>query len=232
MCGRFTLRTSPQKVAEHFALAAVPELPPRYNIAPSQAVAVVRAKADGQRPVRELALMEWGLIPSWAHDPKETGQMINARCETAANWPTFRSAFCKRRCLIPADGFYEWQKTGGKKQPFFIGRKDGEPFGFAGLWEIWGEGENSRRMCAILTTDANDVLRPIHDRMPVIVAPADYALWLDPAVDSPEPLAHILAPYPAEEMTAWPVSTLVNKPANDTPQCVERFAPPRDLFGE
>jgi putative SOS response-associated peptidase YedK len=206
MCGRFTQRADAKALAKAFEVAEVPAVEARYNIAPTQDILAVRETADG----REMTFLKWGLVPSWAKDRSIGAKLINARAETVGEKPAFREAFRKRRCVIPADGFYEWQKTEQGKQPFFFRMIDERPFGFAGLWERWeGEGRvvNS---CAILTTEANEVLRPVHDRMPVILHPGDYELWLDEDVRKRELLSDLLRPYPASEMTAYPVSTLVN----------------------
>jgi putative SOS response-associated peptidase YedK len=223
MCGRFTLRTSGRVLAELFQLPQVPELPLRYNIAPTQPVAAVRSVAgQGQR---ELVQLRWGLIPSWAEDKKIGARLINARAETAAAKPSFRSAFRHRRCLLPADGFYEWQRRDGKKQPFYLRLRDDRPFAFAGLWETWTSPDSEViESAALLTTEANATVRPVHDRMPVILAAADYARWLDPAVQKAEVLQPLLRPYPAEEMTAHRVSLRVNAPRNDDPKCIEAMA--------
>lgn len=229
MCGRFTLRTSAKKVAKAFDVAEVPELFPRFNIAPTQPVAVVRRWAT--RPGRELAPLRWGLIPSWAEDAKAGARMINARSETAATLPAFRNAFRQRRCLIVADGFYEWQKVSGKKQPYFIHLKNHEPFAFAGLWESWRRPDKQHiESCTILTTEANDLVRFLHDRMPVILRPQDYERWLDPEQEKVEELRPLLQPLPSEEMSAEAVSSLVNNARNEDPKCIEPL--PRNLFGE
>lgn len=218
MCGRFTLRSSPKAIADEFGLFDVPDLSARYNVAPSQSVVVVRQQeAKG----RELALLKWGLIPSWADDPAIGNRMINARSETAASKPSFRRAFRSRRCLVVADGFYEWQKTDGKKQPIYIRLKNDHPFGFAGLWERWEKGDQPIESCTILTTDANDLMKPIHDRMPVIIPKGQYDLWLDPGCQDSEKLTKLLRPYSPDEMMAIPVSTLVNNPKSDVAKCIE-----------
>jgi putative SOS response-associated peptidase YedK len=222
MCGRFTQASDGEIVARVFELKETPKLAPRYNIAPTQDVAAVRAAGSGGR---ELVLLHWGLIPSWAKERAIGSRMINARAETLAEKPAFRSAFRARRCLIVADGFYEWQKLGTRKQPHFIGFKDGRPFAFAGLWERWrGEGSEHVESCTIVTTEANELLAPLHDRMPVILDPDDFARWIDPADDDTERLAGLLKPYPAEPLRAYPVSLLVNNPGNDSPACVTRLA--------
>jgi putative SOS response-associated peptidase YedK len=220
LCGRFTLFDTAASLAEAFEVVEVPSLSPRYNIAPSQAVAAVRIPPSGG--AREVVLLRWGLIPSWAKDPSLGDRMINARAETAAGKPAFRSAIRRRRCLVPASGFYEWKRTNGRKQPYYIRRPDGKPFAFAGLWESWeGPGQAAVESCAILTTSANELLLPIHDRMPVIVSPADYDLWLSPEVRDPAELARLFRPCPPEEMTAFPVGTAVNNPKTDSPQLIE-----------
>jgi putative SOS response-associated peptidase YedK len=224
MCGRFTLTTPMPVLAELFLF---PEMeaqaqPPRYNIAPTQVVAAVRAADDAGH--RELAYCRWGLIPSWADDPAIGNRLINARAETAAEKPAFRSAFRHRRCLIPADGFYEWQKADGRKQPFYFKRKDGQPFAFAGLWERWERGGEPIDTCTILTTEANELVHPVHERMPVILAPEDYARWLDPKVKQAELLQPLLHPYRDNSMTAYQVRPIVNNPRNESPQCTEPAA--------
>ncbi len=219
MCGRFTLTATPEALAALFDLPDAPALPPRYNIAPTQPVAVVRtAPHDGRR---ELALVRWGLIPSWAKDPSIGSRLINARAETVAEKPSFRSAFKRRRCLVPASGFYEWRAEGGRKQPYYIYAADGAPLAIAGLWEHWeGPEGDVVESCTLLTTEANDLVRPIHDRMPVFLPPAAFADWLDPDIDQPGPLLALLAPYPAAAMAAHAVSPLVNAVRNDGPACV------------
>ena len=162
-------------------------------------------------------------MPSWADDPAIGNRMINARAETAADKPSFRTAMRRRRCLVVADGFYEWQRLGKRRQPMFIHMRDDRPFAFAGLWESWeGADHSALESCTILTTEANELVRPIHDRMPVIVAPEDYGRWLDPAVQKPEPILPLLRPYPSEPMETYAVSTWVNSPARDDERCLER----------
>ena len=200
MCGRFTLRSSPQAVAEAFALPDVPELFPHFNIAPSQPVAVVRQQPGAD--ARELTFLRWGLIPAWAADPSIGDRLANARSETAATKPSFRRAFRSRRCLVVADGFYEWQKVNGRKQPYFVGLRGDRPFGLAGLWERWDKGGEPVESCTILTTDANELMQPIHGRMPVVVPPEPYGLWLDPRCQDTTMLAKLLRPYPAKDMLA------------------------------
>jgi putative SOS response-associated peptidase YedK len=230
MCGRFTLRAMPQLVAAQFGLSEIPLFEPHYNIAPTQLVLAVRADQTGNR---EAAQLRWGLIPSWADDPAIGNRMINARSETVASKPAFRHAFRHKRCLVVADGFYEWKATGGKKQPFYIRMRDERPFGFAGLWESWNKGEQPVESCTILTTEANNLMRPLHDRMPVILDSKDYGVWLDTAMQEPKTLEPLLGPCRAEEMTAYPVSTLVNSPRNDSARCVEPVVVEgqADIFG-
>ncbi len=219
MCGRYTLSQQPEILAEIFSLNTVPEIEPRYNIAPTQKVAVVLQTTDTGSP--QMQRLRWGLIPSWAKDLSIGAKLINARSETVTEKPSFRSAFKHRRCLIIADGFYEWQRQERKKQPFYFRLQDRQPFAFAGLWEKWKSPEGEEiASCTILTTQANELLQPIHDRMPVILQRAYYNLWLDPHSQSPEPLQQILNPYPPDAMTAYPVSTLVNSTANDRAECV------------
>lgn len=218
MCGRFTLTQSAETIAEFFELDEVPRFMPGYNIAPTQPVPTIRAS---QAKEREFDYLYWGLIPSWSKDPTIGARMINARAETVAEKPSFRTAFKRRRCLIVADGFYEWQKTGSKKQPYYFHLDQHHPFGFAGLWEHWQSPEGDQiQSCTILTTAANDTMRPIHDRMPVILHPQDYDLWLDPTVQSTDGLYSLLRPYPDVEMHHYPVSTKVNRPQNDSSECI------------
>ena len=222
MCGRFALITPGETVLTAFEVDANPldlaQIPPRYNIAPTQPVLAVRAAANGRQ--RELTLFQWGLVPSWSQDPKLGARMINARSETVAEKPAFRAAFKRRRCLIPADGFYEWQKTAGGKQPMYIHSQDERPFALAGLWELWQSADGSTlQSCTILTTTPNELMEPIHNRMPVILDPADYDDWLHPD-PKPEIGLHLLRPYPAAKMAAYPVSSWVNSPAHDDPSCL------------
>jgi putative SOS response-associated peptidase YedK len=223
MCGRFTLRASAQTLATLFDVAEVPPLQPRYNIAPSQPIAAVRMQPG--RSNREFTFLSWGLIPSWAKDIKIGYKMINARAETAATKPSFRAAFKYRRCIVPADGFYEWQKVNGRKQPYFVHMKHDGPFGIAGLWERWeGPDGSVIESATLLTTGPNELMKPLHNRMPVILHPDDYELWLDPSVKQSPLLDALLKPFPAEEMDAFPVSTYVNSPQFDEPLCVEPIA--------
>ncbi len=218
MCGRFTLKANPAELEAAMPEFEFPqELPPRYNIAPSQAVAVIAN--NGQNKVE---FFRWGLIPSWARDASIGNKMINARAETLAEKPAFRAAYQRRRCLILADGFYEWRKETGKiKTPMYIRIESGQPFAFAGLWESWQPASGEAILsCTIITTTPNALLEKIHHRMPVILRGQDYALWLDPAERAPDQLNKLLMPYPASRMTAFPVSALVNDPKHDTPACI------------
>jgi putative SOS response-associated peptidase YedK len=194
------------------------EWTPRYNIAPSQDVAVIAN--NGQN---KIEFFRWGLIPFWAKEAKIGNRMINARAETVAEKASFRNAYRRRRCLVLADGFYEWRKEPGRttKTPMYLRLKSGDPFGFAGLWESWRSPEDQTILsCTIITTEPNALVKPIHNRMPVILDPEAYDMWLDPGEQTPDRLGPWLRPYPASEMTAFPVSTLVNSPSNDVPACV------------
>jgi putative SOS response-associated peptidase YedK len=220
MCGRFSQTASPEVIAQQFDITAPPLFTPRYNIAPSQPIAAIRIDPD--RATRTLVMLRWGLIPSWTKDPKIGNQCINAKAETVAEKPSFRSAFKKRRCLVVATGFYEWQVQGRTKQPIWIGLRSHRPFAFAGLWEHWTPAEGEPlETCTIITTEPNDLMAPIHNRMPVILAPTAYDQWLDPNFQQAESLKALLRPYTSEELTAYPVSTLVNNPRHDVPQCLE-----------
>lgn len=216
MCGRFTLAKSSQQVAKAFGMSEVPSFPPRYNIAPTQPAGVIVQNRDSGK--REFRLMVWGLIPSWVKDPSTFANLINARSETVAEKPSFRAAYKYRRGLIPADGFYEWQKVkSGPKQPFYFTLRSNDLFAFAGLWESWNDIETF----TILTTTANPLLQTIHDRMPVILKPEDYRRWLDPNIQDSQQLSDLLRPFPNESMQSIPVSTRVNAAVVDDAQCIE-----------
>ena len=207
-------------IAELFHIAQVPDIQPRYNIAPTQPIAAVRISPGNKQ--RELTHFHWGLIPFWAKDIKIGSKMINARSETAAEKPSFRNAMRYRRCLVPADGFYEWQKVDGRKQPVRIQRKDGGLFAIAGLWEQWqGQDGSEIESCTLLTTQPNELLSQVHNRMPVILNPDDFDLWLDISAQNASAVQHLLRPYPGDEMRYYPVSTYVNSPYNDGPGCIE-----------
>lgn len=239
MCGRFTLRTPASNLAGWFLRASLdlnfPELRPRFNIAPTQLIACVR-KVPDQSPEFEVAQLQWGLVPPWSADGKSAYSMINARSETVHEKPSFRGPFRTRRCLIVADGFYEWVREGKVKRPFYITMADDQPFCMAGIWERWTSGERVVESVAVLTTTANGLMAKIHDRMPVILPPNEFPRWLAADIPStkknaPESeqlaaaattaLRDLLKPYPEEAMAAREVSTIVNSVRNDTPECVE-----------
>jgi putative SOS response-associated peptidase YedK len=223
MCGRFSLTYTDQDLLEYFQLARGLDHEPRYNIAPSQPVAAVRVE-EGER---RLVLLRWGLIPFWANDPKVGYKMINARAETAHKTPAFRAAFRGRRCLIPASGYYEWDKKGGSRQPYHILRADGQPMALAGLWEHW-EGEEGKTViesCTILTTAASEPVARLHDRMPVILEPEDFDRWLDPGEQRVERLRELLQPAAPGVLSMHPISPYVNKASNEGERCIEPAGP-------
>lgn len=225
MCGRFTLRTPIHLLAEQFAAILDATLETRFNIGPSQLVAVVRARPESVPPQRHLAAIRWGLIPSWAKEPSIGNRLINARAETVAEKPAFRAAFRRRRCLVPADGFFEWQRRGEGKQPYYIQMADERPFAFAGLWDAWeGAGHDFVESCTIVTTSANQLIAPIHDRMPVILAEESYQAWLDPAGADLKELKSLLVPFDTLRMKVHPVSRYVNRPGNEGPECIAPLA--------
>lgn len=219
MCGRFTLTIDPADAKEIFGDYSFPsEFAPRYNIAPTQPVLAIAN--DGRK---QADFFIWGLIPSWSKDPAIGNRLINARAETLAEKPSFRGSLKYKRCLVLADGFYEWKSQPGTKTkvPHFIHMKAGQPFAFAGLWDTWNSADGSTvRSCTIITTDPNELMAGLHNRMPVILRPQDYENWLDPAPRNAETLAPLLKPYAAGDMAAFPVSTMVNSPANDRPELV------------
>lgn len=217
MCGRFAQKSPKAKITKKFKVEEVPPLDERFNVAPAQAVLAIR-ELSGRR---EATFFKWGLVPGWATDATIGSKLINARSETVTEKPSFRGAFARRRVLVPADGFFEWSRQGDRKRPFYFHMRDGEPFAIAGLWERW-EGEGGPlETCTLLTTEANELLAPYHDRMPVIVRPEDYEAWLDAGMNKSELLMPLMRPYPHEDMAAHAVSALVNSPSNDTPRCVE-----------
>jgi putative SOS response-associated peptidase YedK len=224
MCGRYVLKAALPEIARMLGMDVDFELDPSYNIAPTRAEPACRIEAPGQK---QLALMRWGLIPHWAKTADTNYMMINARAETVAGKPAFRSAFRHRRCLIPADGYYEWKSMQGRKQPFYFSMKDGNPFCFAGLWERWQPAEGEPvESCAIITTGANALGAEIHHRMPVILAADDYARWLDPQQTDASQLLPLLQPFASEPMSLCPVSTLVNNARVDEPRCITPLVDP------
>lgn len=216
MCGRFYLVSPASELVRQFQIE-LPNLRPRYNIAPQQTAIACRVEDGMRRP----ALLQWGLIPGWASDPEIGKRLINARSETAAEKPAFRGAMRSRRCLIPADGFFEWQRTGKAKQPYAFRMAEGGPFALGGIWDHWERPEGLLQTFAVLTTEPNDMMRPVHDRMPVIIEPRDYDLWLDPDARDPAKFAHLMGPFPAERMSCYTVGTRVNNVANDDPLVLE-----------
>jgi len=234
MCGRYRLSRRKEILAEHFETDFDDlEWEPRYNIAPTQPVAVIRRA--GESPARKASVMRWGLVPSWASDPTGGASLINARAETAGGKPSFREPLRQQRCLIPADAFYEWRRRAREKQPFCFEVGMGEIFAFAGLWDRWrGRGGQTIATCTILTTTANALLDDVHDRMPAILAAQDYDRWLDPAMQDVQRAVSLLKPYDAVLMRCYPVSTRVNLVTNDGPECSARVELPATtglLFG-
>ena len=224
MCGRFNQHTEPRSWAEVFGILRGLSTPwqPRYNIAPTQTVLAVR-----ETDQREFFTPKWGLIPSWSKDAKIGASCINARTETVDTKPAFRSAFKRRRCLVMADGFYEWRKP--EKTPFYISLRDGQPMPFAGLWETWESPDGPVESCTICTTDANDMMGQLHDRMPIILPPAAIELWLDQSITDVEPLKALLQQYHSDLMQAWQVGKDVGNVKNQGPQLMEPVSPPEDL---
>lgn len=221
MCGRYTLTSSGEDLALAFDLSELPLVVPRYNMAPTQEAAVVRVLEPGGP--RRLDPLKWGLIPFWAKEAAIGNKMINARAESVAEKPSYKSSFKSKRCLVAADGFYEWKKEGKVKQPFLIRREDRKPFAFAGLWSNWRnpeQGGQTVQTFTILTTSANDLMRPLHDRMPVILDRENFDLWLDPKVQDPEALQKLLVPHAVEGFHAFPVSRVVNNPVNEVVDCI------------
>jgi putative SOS response-associated peptidase YedK len=215
MCGRYALTSPPEVIAERFKLLWTPNVTAHYNIAPSQMIPVVRLTVQG----RELAFLKWGLIPSWTKDPAIGVRLINARAETIADKPAFRNAYRRHHCLVLADSFYEWKTIGKRKQPYCIGMADHTLFGMAGLWEHWLNPAGERiETVTIITTNANELVGQLHDRMPLIIQPGDYGAWLD--ASNPKG-GELLKPFPSELMRYYPVSTRVNKVSNDDAECLE-----------
>jgi putative SOS response-associated peptidase YedK len=227
MCGRFTLRLTPAELQEFFDLLRVPDFPPRYNIAPTQEVPVVRVDSHGERVAD---LLRWGLVPPWADSPAVGSKMINCRSESAATKPAFRRAFKERRCLVPASGFYEWQVAGKTRQPWYLTLTSGRPAAFAGLWEAWkGPDSSILETCTILTTTADDFMGEVHDRMPITLDRSAWSVWLDPDVQDPRALEELLVPS-REEWQRVPVSPLVNHVKNDSPECIRPVSAAKRLF--
>jgi putative SOS response-associated peptidase YedK len=222
MCGRFTLFTSLKELTDRFGFDSFPvNLNPSYNITPTQPVLTVR-NIPGDTKQVQADFMRWGLIPAWAKDASLGGRMINARSETASEKPSFRSAFRKRRCLILADGFYEWRKVSTGKQPVRIQMKGGSPFAFAGLWESWRNREGGEvHSCTILTMSANSFMKNIHDRMPLILQKNNESKWLDSSRTDPEEIKEMIQEFPNDYLESWDVSKLVNIPTNNNPECIE-----------
>ena len=227
MCGRYSVTLPPESIRKLFRYGNQPNLRTRYNIAPTQSAPVVRIREAAPKAERELVELRWGLIPGWAKEPGDGPLMINARLETVSEKPAFRAAFRARRCLVPADGFYEWKREDKARQPFRIHSADGGPMGFAGVWERWTgrEGEVIDSF-AILTTEAQGAIREIHDRMPVMLDPAIYDAWLDPALADPRQVLDQIRLLPMESLVAEPVSKYVNAVRNDDPHC---FDPPEPV---
>ncbi len=219
MCGRFTLSTDLAHLQLAFQIDQIKAEPtPSFNVAPTHAVSVLVQRQGSNT----LEMMHWGLIPVWAKDPQIGSKMINARVETVAEKPSFKRLLKNQRCLILADGFYEWREDSGKKSPMFIRLRSQEPFGFAGLFDMWKSPEGETvTSCTIITTAANELMRPFHHRMPIILPKSVHAKWLDPALQDSADLLPLLQPYPAEEMEAYPVSTRVNSPSHNSPECIE-----------
>ncbi|MBW2520512.1 MAG: SOS response-associated peptidase [Deltaproteobacteria bacterium] len=218
MCGRFVLEISLEQLMKVYRLSSIPNLSPRYNIAPRQHVAVVREQYGGDR---ELTLMQWGLVPSWSKDRTIGYKMINARSETAHEKPSFKQAFHARRCVIPASGFYEWEKSGGEKIPHYIHFRDGTVMSLAGLWEQWTSPDGETLpTCTILTTTANSLIKTLHDRMPVILHRDEIDCWLDRHSDDIKRLTSLFHPYPPDQLEQYAVTRQVNNPINDFPGCV------------
>lgn len=216
MCGRYTVYHDALVLQVAFGLAKVADLAPRYNVAPSQPVPVVGLKPDGT--TRGLAMLPWGLLPAWANDAKAV-RPINARGESVHRLATFRESFRQKRCILPASGYYEWKRDGKKKQPFYIRRKDGGPLALAGLWDFWTDGTAKVTSCCLITTDANELLQPVHNRMPVLLSPDQFAGWLSTTTDE-DTLRSWLKPCSPDELETFAVSDSVNRATNEGPGCV------------
>jgi putative SOS response-associated peptidase YedK len=219
MCGRYSLHANPEVVALQFGLAQPPEFKSSYNVCPGTEILVVRIGGEGLRVARAH---RWGLVPHWAKDPAIGNKLANARGESLVERPAFRDAFREWRCLVPASGFYEWQRRGGRKLPWYVRPRDAELFALAGITAFW----QGLRTVSLITTEPNELMRPIHDRMPVIIAPEQYDAWLDPAARETEKLMRFVQPYPANRMSAHRVGTRVSKPENDDPSLIEEAPEP------
>ena len=216
MCGRFSLTASGETIAQQFDLAEVLDIPKHYNIAPTQAVATI--VVDNERKYQP---MRWGLIPHWAKDSKIGSRLINARVETVTEKPSFRNLIKQRRCLVIADGYYEWQSQKGRKQPYYFQLGEHQPFAFAGLWDTWRSPDGEIMSCTLLTTDASAEVSPVHHRMPVIVPPQAYSQWLDPNITDPEAVLPLLNSDIYQSLSSYPVSAVVNNPTNNSAECVQ-----------
>ncbi len=223
MCGRFTLKTTAESIKEMFLVEQGLHYDPSFNIAPSQPIVAIRYSPKND--MRAMSLMKWGLVPTWAKDPAIGYKLFNARAETLTEKPSYKGPFTYHRCLIPADGFYEWCRSAdgkSKKQPYYIKRLDEKPMAFAGLWNYWcGPDGSELETCTIITTHANDIIKPIHDRMPVILKENEFDVWMDPRIQNTTLLKQYLNPYPSEEFEAYPVDTYVNKLANNSQECLK-----------
>jgi len=210
MCGRYALKTPVSKLVSHFDLDEAVDVVPRYNIAPGTDIPTIRHSPEGKRVMH---LLHWGLVPHWAKDPGIGAKLSNARGETVADKPSFRDAFKRRRCLVPADGFYEWKTEGRQKQPYYFSMKTGEPFALGGVWESWRAPDGRiLRTCCLITTEPNEIMLPVHDRMPVIVSPDDCEAWLTGEVDD---VLDLVRPYPTDEMQTWAVSKRVSRSSEE-----------------
>ena len=219
MCGRFTLHSPEARIREAFNLERIEPLGlvPRYNIAPSQDIPIIRDIESS----REIVFARWGLIPSWSKEPKTKYSTINARIESVAEKPTYRTPFKRQRCLIPADGYYEWKQVAGNKIPHHMRMKKGDVFAFAGLWDHWEDETESLDSCVIITTPSNEAMKPIHERMPAIIAPAHYDYWLDEKINDKQEIMQYLNSAPSSQLIAYPVSTWVNSPKNNDERCIQ-----------
>lgn len=219
MCGRFVFAVSPEWIRERFQVPFVPEVPPRYNVAPTDPILAVRVLSEDPTR-REAVFLRWGLVPAWAQEPTIGARMINARAETVAQRPAFRRPFRSRRCIVPLSGFYEWKQESRGKQPYYVCHRSGQPLAVAGIWDRWeGSAGEAIESCALITVPSNRLLEPIHDRMPALLKPEEWSLWLDPRTPL-ETVQDLLRPYPDEELRAYPVTRYVNDPRHEGPECI------------